>query len=92
MSYGCTLQPPQRLTCAVFPLTGNSDREEMLWTDNYSLGHNTPFLMMIVKNEANVTPSVFIFKTAREQYKIIKKENGNSNDNRLRAGENFKAI
>ena len=25
----------------------------MLWTDNYSLGHNTPFLMMIVKNEAN---------------------------------------
>ena len=39
-----------------------------------------------------VTPSVFIFKTAREQYKIIKKENGNSNDNRLRAGENFKAI
>ena len=25
----------------------------MLWTDNYSLGHNTPFLMMTVKNEAN---------------------------------------
>ena len=36
--------------------------------------------------------SVLIFITAGEQYSIVKKETGNSNDNRLRAGKNFKAI
>ena len=36
--------------------------------------------------------SVLIFILAGEQYRIVKKETGNSNDNRLRAGENFKAI
>ena len=36
--------------------------------------------------------SVLIFISAGEQYRIVKKETGNSNDNRLRAGKNFKAI
>ena len=36
--------------------------------------------------------SVPIFITAGEQYSIVKKDTGNSNDNRLRAGKNFKAI
>ena len=36
--------------------------------------------------------SVLIFITAGEQYSIVKKDTGNSNDNRLRAGKNFKAI
>ena len=36
--------------------------------------------------------SALIFITAGEQYSIVKKDTGNSNDNRLRAGKNFKAI